>query len=82
MLEIHSKKGKNNQLVVHMPWYVSRTDCIALYVDRTAGSQTICLKGFIILLSGNINSAFHGLNLAAIHEQEKWHHHFWHATWN
>ena len=24
--------------------------------------------------SGNINSAFHGLNLAAIHEQKKWHH--------
>ena len=23
-----------------MPWYASRTDCIALYVDRTAGSQT------------------------------------------
>ena len=25
------------------------------------------------IISGNINSAFHGLNLAAIHEQEKWH---------
>ena len=24
------------------------------------------------IISGNINSAFHGLNLAAIHEQEKW----------
>ena len=23
-----------------MPWCASRTDCIALYVDRTAGSQT------------------------------------------
>ena len=23
-----------------MPWYVSRTDCIALDVDGTAGSQT------------------------------------------
>ena len=28
------------------------------------------------IISGKINSAFHGLNLAAIHEQEKWHHHF------
>ena len=30
------------------------------------------------IISGNINSAFHGLNLAAIHEQERWHHHFCH----
>ena len=22
-----------------MSWYASKTDCIALYVDRTAGSQ-------------------------------------------
>ena len=28
------------------------------------------------IISDNFNSAFHGLNLAAIHEQEKWHHHF------
>ena len=29
------------------------------------------------IIGGNINSAFHGFNLAAIHEQEKWHHHFY-----
>ena len=29
-----------------MPWYVSRTDCIALYLDRAAGSQTSVWKGF------------------------------------
>ena len=28
------------------------------------------------IISGNIISAFHGLNLAAIHEQKKWHHYF------
>ena len=30
------------------------------------------------IIIGNINSAFDGLNLAAIHEQEKWHHPFCH----
>ena len=29
--------------------YASRTDSIALYVDRTAGSQTSVHNGFIIL---------------------------------
>ena len=29
------------------------------------------------IIGDNINSAFQGLNLAAVHEQEKWHHHFW-----
>ena len=28
------------------------------------------------IMYDNVNSTFHGLNLAAVHEQEKWHHHF------
>ena len=59
-----------------MPWYVSRPDCIVLYIDRTAGSQASVEKGFIMLFCDNVNSAFHGLNFAAVHEQRKWHHHF------
>ena len=38
VLEIHSERV----VIIDWlwtPWYVSRTDCIVLYVDRTAGSQ-------------------------------------------
>ena len=28
------------------------------------------------IIYDDVNSAFHGLNLAAIHTQEKWHTHF------
>ena len=32
-----------------IPWHASRTYCIALYVDRTAGSQTCDHNGLIIV---------------------------------
>ena len=38
VLEMHSKRVE----IIDWLWtprYVSRTDCIALYLDRTAGSQ-------------------------------------------
>ena len=30
------------------------------------------------IINNNINPAFHGLDLAAVHEQGKWHDHFHH----
>ena len=43
-----------------MPWYASRTDCIALYVDRTAGSQTSVHNGFITLFMIMLTQLFMG----------------------
>ena len=72
ILKIHSKKVIFIEWL-WTPWYVSRTDCIILYWDRVAG---FLFERVYNITSGNINSAFHGLDLAAVHEQEKWYYHF------
>ena len=47
-----------NQLCI--PWYASRTDCIALYVDKTAGSQTYGHNEFMILFMMMLTQLFMG----------------------
>ena len=49
-------------------WCASRTDCIVLYVDKLQVHSHMVIMSF--------NSAFHGLNLVAVHAQGKWHNHF------
>ena len=57
-------KNSNNWLVVDA--LICIQNCIVLNGDRPAGSQMSVQRVHNIII-GNINSAFHGLDLAAIH---------------
>ena len=59
VLEINSEKVFIIDWLL-MPWYVSRTNCIILYGDRTAGFTNVYLKGFIILLVVILTQLFMG----------------------
>ena len=74
ILKIYSRKRVILSGCGHLNMYPELT--VWFYIEIELQVHKYLFKRFYDITRGNINSAFHGLDLAAVHEQEKWYYHF------